>query len=256
MLVGFIRPIVLLPAKDFDAEELSLIFRHELIHYKRGDLFIKLLSVLAISLNWFNPSIYLMNSAMQADCEASCDEAVLLATGGVNRRFYAELIMEMIGDKKPATLLSTCFYKSEQGIKTRMSAVMNGHGRMKKMALGFPVLLLLIITFSGSVFAFSQPTTMPHYYHNAYYNVYGSADVYDTEHPASPQEIIGSITAVQARDIALEEVGGGIFSGLYYDYYLGVFRIEILQENTRLYLAVDSVSGDVMIYRRGHVNTE
>jgi hypothetical protein len=194
--------------------------------------FIKLLSVLAISLNWFNPAVYLMSAAMQADCEASCDETVLLAVGGESRRFYAELIMEMIGDKKPATLLSTCFYKSEQGIKTRMNAIMNGHGRVKKLAFGFPVLLIIVMAFSGSVFAFSQ-------------------SVYEPNELPAVTEGTTAISAVQARDIALAEVGGGIFEGLYYDYYLGVFRIEILQDDTRLYLAVDSISGDVMIYRRG-----
>jgi beta-lactamase regulating signal transducer with metallopeptidase domain len=237
MLVGFLRPMVLLPQKDFDAEELSLIFHHELIHYKRGDLFIKLLSVLAISLNWFNPAVYLMSAAMQADCEASCDEAVLLAVGGENRRFYAELIMEMIGDKKPVTLLSTCFYKSERGIKTRMNAIMSGHGRVKKLAFGFPALLIVTVALSGSVFAFSEAVYQP----------------YEISAVNAANTVI---SAVQARDIALAEVGGGIFEGLYYDYYLGVFRIEILQENTRLYLAVDSVSGDVMIYRRGRTNAE
>lgn len=57
MLTGFLRPVILLPEKHFETDELEFIFRHELIHYKRRDLVIKFLSVIAVSLHWFNPFV-------------------------------------------------------------------------------------------------------------------------------------------------------------------------------------------------------
>ena len=163
MIVGFFRPLILLPEKDFSTEELEMIFHHELVHYRRGDLFVKLLSVIALSLNWFNPAVYVMNSVMQTDCEASCDQSVITSIGTENKHFYAETIMEMIGYRSASTtVLSTCFYGSKQGIKTRMEAIMGATGTTNKIAIATLVtsiftLVLVggLVVFAGSVFAFS-----------------------------------------------------------------------------------------------------
>jgi len=149
--------MILLPEKDLDADELDLVFRHELIHYKRGDLFVKLLSIIAISLNWFNPAVYFMNRAMQADCEASCDEAVIVDVGKENRQFYAETIMEMIGHRgNSSTAFSTNFYGSKSGIKNRMESIMNAPWDTKRIAFSVPLILIAAVLLSGSIFAFSS----------------------------------------------------------------------------------------------------
>lgn len=163
MIAGFFRPVILLPEKDFSACELEMIFHHELVHYTRGDLCVKLLSVLALSLNWFNPAVYVMNLVMQADCEASCDQSVIASVGNESKHFYAETIMEMIGYKSASkTALSTCFYGNKQGIKTRMEAIMNTPDNSKKIAivtlLASATTLVLVVglaVFAGSVFVLS-----------------------------------------------------------------------------------------------------
>ena len=155
MLIGFLRPVILLPERDFDNEELCLIFTHELIHYKRGDLFVKLANVVALSLYWFNPVVYFMSFALGADCEASCDQAVLAQTQGEqDKQFYAELIIDMIGTPKSLTLLSTCFYTNSRGIKTRMNAIMEAkHTALRKPAIVGFAMIVFLIGLSGSVFA-------------------------------------------------------------------------------------------------------
>jgi len=164
MVLGFVRPVILLPEKEFSIDELELIFHHELIHWKRGDLFVRLLALIALALNWFNPMMYVMNSALQTDCEASCDQAVIASVGSENKRFYAETIMGMVG-YRPAdrTALSTCFNESKQGIKTRMEVIMSTADNSKKLALatlGISLLTLVLVAglvvFAGSVFVFSK----------------------------------------------------------------------------------------------------
>ena len=186
MLVGFFRPIVLLPDKKFDAYELELIFRHELVHYKRKDLLVKLLSMLTVSIHWFNPAVYLMSAQMQADCEASCDEAVLADMGEQNKMSYAELIIEMIGTKRQfASSLSTCFYGSKRSIKKRMSAIMEPSvklGKLKFLTV-FPVLAITVL--SGSVFALSEQEFL---YMPAEDVVLEELPVYDIVSEESPAE--------------------------------------------------------------------
>jgi beta-lactamase regulating signal transducer with metallopeptidase domain len=238
MLIGFFRPVVLLPDKDFDADELEFIFGHELIHYKRKDLYIKFLSMFATSLHWFNPLVYLMSNAMQTDCEASCDEAVLLESNIDDRQFYAELIIEMVSNtRRKGPFLSTCFYGTKRGIRMRMETIMNGASRIRRGSLAIMVVGILVLTFlSGSVFGIALPV--------AYASEVTAPDVEASEMPITD----GSISASQARDIAFNAVGGGEFIGLFYDSNLNIFRIEILNNNIRYYLAIDSTTGNAMIY--------
>ena len=268
MLVGFFRPVILLPYKDFDSDELEFIFRHELIHYRRGDLYIKLLSVIVVALHWFNPIIYLLSSAMQADCEASCDEAVLanFANDGYEtRQFYAELIMEMIGDKRQkSTVLSTCFYGGKRGIKIRMDAIMNdatNFNTAKKLTFSSLLMLILCVTLlSGSVLAFSDLSDLSDFddisgisYFADISELSSNYDSAGLQEQSQQSQQSETISAVQARDIALSTVGGGTMAGLFHDSHLDIFRIEIIYNATRYYLAIDTNTGDVLIYQHEEI---
>ena len=81
MLVKLTKPTILLPDADVDEENITMVLCHELVHYKRKDLWIKLLLVAAVSLNWFNPSVYLLAKTVMLHCEISFDEAVVRNRG-------------------------------------------------------------------------------------------------------------------------------------------------------------------------------
>jgi len=159
MLTGFFKPVILLPERNYDDAELELIFRHELIHYQRKDLWIKLLSVIAVAIHWFNPFVYLMNIALQTEGEASCDQKVLEISELKSRHFYAEVIIGMIGGKKSGmTILATNFYGGKKGIKKRLEEIMAGTAPRKSISYMFLMLVLLLTIMSGSVFAMQTPT--------------------------------------------------------------------------------------------------
>ena len=231
MLIGFSRPMVLLPKKHFDADELEMIFRHELVHYKRRDLFVKLVMLLVTSVYWFNPVVYLMNAVMQADCEASCDEAVLREVGKQNNQFYAELIIDMIGDKKMVkTALSTCFYGSKRSVKKRMDAIMDTTGRIGKLSFAAVCAVIVLTVMSGSVFAFYES---------------------QTEEQTTDED--GLITATQARDIALSIIEGGAFAGFQFNDNVGAYMVEIIRGTNRYYLMINAISGAVTIYQSVYI---
>ena len=233
MLVGFIRPLVLLPDKEFDAYELELIFRHELVHYKRMDIFVKLLSMFAVSIHWFNPAVYLLNTQIQADCEASCDESVLAETGEQNKLSYAELIIEMIGTKKQfASSLSTCFYGSKRSIKKRMNAIMESSGKLGKLKLlvVFPVLVLTVL--SGSVFALSEQEFVPSPAEEAFMD------------EAAAEET--AMTTNEAVRIALQVIEGGIPIAISFNETQNAFILEVIRGSNKYFLTVRS-DGSVTI---------
>jgi beta-lactamase regulating signal transducer with metallopeptidase domain len=148
MLVGLRHPMVLLPQSDFNHEELALILRHELIHYKRNDLWFKVLMMLALAIHWFNPVIYLAVKSALTLCEISCDEIVLKGMNARGRAKYGESIIGVVRNGNDRhTAFSTNFYSGTNGMKKRIYAMMDM--TTKRFS---PVLFLavLIVTFLGT----------------------------------------------------------------------------------------------------------
>jgi uncharacterized membrane protein YkoI len=259
LLTGFTKPIIILPNKQFNTDELEMIFRHELLHYKRGDLFIKLVSAIALSLHWFNPIVYLMCSAIQTECEASCDEAVLQDIGADNKQFYAELIVEMVGMKKTPTMLSTCFYGGKRSLKRRLDSILEYTYKVRKPAYIVLLVIIMMSLMSGSVFAFSfrdvssepvpQNDVIDHLSETVDVNkpVY-QIDVTDRDtRPENPP-----ITFTRAVEIAKEHVqvgGDGWFDQVSMDFEKGqwVWEVELkFESDLEVEVCIDIITGEVL----------
>lgn len=147
MLIGLARPRILLPGTDFAQEDLRFILKHELVHYRRRDLWYKGLLLLATAVHWFNPVICLMAKAVEAQCEQSCDEAVVRSTDADTRQSYSEAIIGVIRYKsKLKTALSTHFYGGKQGMKARIFSIMD----MRKKRAGVAVLCGMLLLTLGT----------------------------------------------------------------------------------------------------------
>lgn len=94
MLIGYFRPQILIPNRNYSPEELSLILRHELQHRKRGDLWWKLLFVLVRAVHWWNPFVWLMVRRWEADMEYCCDNQVLKACNVEEKKLYSKTILK------------------------------------------------------------------------------------------------------------------------------------------------------------------
>ena len=96
MIIGFFHPVLVLPKERYSFEELFFIFKHELVHLKRGDVYFKLLFVIANGVHWFNPSIWMMQKEAVIDMELSCDERVTQGTSYAVRKAYTETLLSML----------------------------------------------------------------------------------------------------------------------------------------------------------------
>lgn len=158
MLTGIIKPVILLPEKPIEDDEMELILEHELTHYKHKDLWVNLIGVIALSLHWFNPILYFCLPAIYGDGESYCDEAVLRNKNKDYRRFYGEVIISMIeASPQKHIALSTCFYAKKLNIKKRLYNIMEGSRKKKSLSV-LSIALVLTLTFvSGSVIVFGAP---------------------------------------------------------------------------------------------------
>ena len=142
MMAGFRKPVILFPKIDLSPDEFALIIRHELVHYKRKDLYVRLLTMLALIIHWFNPIVHIMIRSVLSLCEISCDEEVLQGTDSRIRARYGETIIGVIQNGKfYQTALSTNFYSSTKDMKKRIYAMMD----MKRKR--FSILALCIVSF-------------------------------------------------------------------------------------------------------------
>ncbi|HOV69120.1 MAG TPA: M56 family metallopeptidase [Clostridia bacterium] len=143
MVVGAIRPVIYMPKMDFSNPELVLIVRHELTHYKRGDLLLKPFIVLVKSLHWFNPLIYMISKQVSLTCETSCDEIVLKGASISEREQYGCAILKVIAHKSglKSSFVTGFSYNSTRQVKRRLENVMSPNKRW-----GGVLLIIAIIT--------------------------------------------------------------------------------------------------------------
>ena len=76
-----------------------MIFRHELMHYRRRDSWYRLFLLFTLSVHWFNPFLYLMVDSATEDLESACDRSVIK---GRDRHFVAGHRKVFAGAPAPA----------------------------------------------------------------------------------------------------------------------------------------------------------
>lgn len=96
MLVGTLFPIIYVPINVTDEKAVKMIFRHELTHYKHGDLLYKWLTLFVNAVHWFNPFAYLLSANVNQSCEVACDMAVIKNMNDDDRQLYMETILDMV----------------------------------------------------------------------------------------------------------------------------------------------------------------
>lgn len=144
MLAGFIHPTLYLPDERISRTDAAFIFRHELTHYKHGDLWLKLLLLAARCLHWFNPLVHLIERFAQEDIEAACDDAVVRGHDGAYRRAYGETILRSaIAQVQKRKALVSCFGDDKKTLMRRFEGLFDKS--VKKRGVALVVMIALLV---------------------------------------------------------------------------------------------------------------
>ena len=156
MAVGLFHTKIYLPHEEYTQQELEMIFRHELIHWRRKDLWYKFLLLLARSIHWFHPLVWLMAKRANRDLEISCDGEAVKEKDMAYRKAYSRMILQEAerGLQRQAAL-TTCFTDGKRALQERLVEIMNGKQRKKGMALVAMTLVLALscgclVSYGGS----------------------------------------------------------------------------------------------------------
>ena len=98
MVVGFFRPIILLPetwAEDIQPVEMPMLLAHELAHVKRRDLMMAVGPELAQIVFFFCPLAWFARQQWAVAREAACD-AEAIAVTGASLQAYSNLLLRIV----------------------------------------------------------------------------------------------------------------------------------------------------------------
>jgi bla regulator protein blaR1 len=93
-LVGWIRPVILLPAAvalGFPAAQIELILAHELGHLRRWDHLVNLVQVVSETVLFYHPVVHWISRDLRDQREICCDELVLRMSQANPRDYVATL---------------------------------------------------------------------------------------------------------------------------------------------------------------------
>lgn len=147
-LIGLLKPTILLPIRKMSTTELNMVIRHELIHHKRKDLWVKLFVLVASALHWFNPFVHLLRKEIHIWSELACDEAVIKDMSYVERIQYGAMILNMLeGSLTKSGSYSVLLSDSKKNLERRLMMLID----MKKVKKPVVILATTVIVAIGAI---------------------------------------------------------------------------------------------------------
>lgn len=150
MVAGLFKPILILPDRDFGKEELYLILKHELVHLKHKDLFIKAFMLICKAVHWFNPFMNIFIRKAEQECELYCDEIVTKNESIQRKKLYCHSILNTVSaqtaEKHLHPAISSNFYFNKHNLKHRLAAILSLN---RKYKLGIMCAVIGILVFFG-----------------------------------------------------------------------------------------------------------
>ena len=222
MLIGLLKPVIVLPKMQYAEKELAVILTHELTHYRRKDLLYKMVGLLALAAHWYNPAAHILNKQLSTFCELSCDEKVASEMDAAHRKFYGETILQVL--QHSATqwgmvgnlMFATNLCNSKTNTKRRLISMMNGK-KMKKSVAVLAVAAMMLVVGGGFAIAHWAESAVPVYaavLENDEVPVYADAPAYDDvpAYTTKPEYIAQTVntTALEPITIYYNGVSVGI----------------------------------------------
>ena len=146
---------LLLPNQAYSLEDLTMIFRHELVHIGRQDTLSKLFLTFCTAMCWFNPLMWIATKKCAEDIELSCDETVLISADDAAKKHYAELILKTAGDERGFT---TCLSVKAKALQYRLKNITHPRKRFSGMVIAGVICFTVMFTCGHIALAYGDTT--------------------------------------------------------------------------------------------------
>lgn len=146
-IFGVLRPVIFIPESlgNMDENKLRMIILHELAHFKRNDIVVKIVILLYQWVYWFNPILILAFQKMKNDMEPACDYMVLENIGKDERAEYGRALLYVL-EKLSVERYSISLGIAESKKELRRRIILIGRYKKKsKLAIINGILVMLLI---------------------------------------------------------------------------------------------------------------
>lgn len=148
MLTGILKPQILLPAGEYTQEQLGYILGHEFAHYKRKDLWARLLLAAARAFHWFNPLVAVMERQAVKDMELLCDSQAVEGFTKEEKKQYGKTLLAFAdsrGSRRPILCTSGLSREGEE-LKERFANLFSGQRKKGILVATFGMAGLLAVS--------------------------------------------------------------------------------------------------------------
>src|SRR5438105_10506460 len=152
-VLGWVRPVVLLPAKaltGLSEEQIAMIIAHELAHIRRLDGFVNLFQIGVETLLFYHPAVWWVSQRIRTEREHCCDdEAVAVSGDAVN---YARALTIMEGWRTAPSLLMAANRSPVSQRVVRLLGLDGAAGRFRLAGMAVAVACLVGAMVAGNAF--------------------------------------------------------------------------------------------------------
>ncbi|MBT2765956.1 M56 family metallopeptidase [Paenibacillus sp. ISL-20] len=158
VLVGLWKPTIYLPIEN--TVNVDMVIRHELIHLKRKDLWVKAFTLGASAIHWFNPLVHILRKDIHIWSELSCDEEVVKEMSYPERKRYGETILSvMAGSRNLPVQFCASLSGDGKQLKRRLMMMLNVKKQKKKTLYLTITAVFLVAVISTSAAAWASSNT-------------------------------------------------------------------------------------------------
>lgn len=156
---GFIKSYIVISKELWESEYKIALYRHELCHIKNKDIWLRLLSLLAVCVHFYNPMVYLLFFFYHICSECICDAYAVEGLPLEKKKQYARLLVELAGKKNPLqSVLQNRFSASKLSLKERINFIMKDSNlKNKKKVSTFVITILSILFCTTTIWAYQPP---------------------------------------------------------------------------------------------------
>jgi beta-lactamase regulating signal transducer with metallopeptidase domain len=173
-LVGWIQPVVLLPAAalaGLSPLQLQAVIAHELAHIRRHDYLVNLLQTAVETLLFYHPAVWWVSAEIRAEREHCCDDLAVKVCG--DRLVYVSALAELTSMERRAFALAA----TDGSLITRVRRILGRQSETRhELPPSWGILVLLMVVGGGAgtyemsadaanvaeiARAAAQPTTVP-----------------------------------------------------------------------------------------------
>lgn len=157
-IFGLLHPKILMPEVDYSEKEIDYILCHEMLHYYRHDLMVKVLCEFLCVIYWWNPVVFLLRKLVSRVLELRVDFLLTLGFSNEEKIDYMECIIKSMkaGGRKNTNLVIP-FAVLKRGImKQRFNCIWENHW-IKKGKKGILIVISSCLLFLLSVSFVVEP---------------------------------------------------------------------------------------------------